>query len=370
MNAAMHTLAVVIPTVFASISSTLQAITLRDPVWLIALFEIPVVLWMRQRRRTPVLVVPFAADWHRPSYLARSRWPTVCAVAGLALLIVALARPQRIDDRQQVKSQGYDLMLAIDLSSSMLSEDYVRDGHAINRIQAIKPVIQAFINDRPNDRIGVVAFAGHAYTLAPLTFDHQWLGKQIGRLNVGLIEDGTAIGDALGVCLSRLDQAKREVGGRRLGAFIVLLTDGGNNRGTLTPDQALAIAKARHIPIYTIGAGRQGYVPVPVGRRPDGTYIYQQMLSEVDEGLLRKLAGESGGQFYRAEDTHAIQSAFDSIDRAKKLEFQAQSQVIATELFPWFAVPGVLLMIAAAFGSRRRLPAHKPAPAARVSIPS
>lgn len=358
MNAALHSLAA-FPPMLASLPGWLGKLTLHDPIWLVALIEIPVVLWMRQRRRTPVLVVPFAADWHRPSFTSRSHWPTVCAVTGLALLIVALARPQRIDDRQQVKAQGYDLMLAIDLSSSMLSQDYVRDGHAINRIQAIKPVIQAFIDDRPNDRIGVVAFSGHAYTLSPLTFDHHWLRKQVQRLNVGLIEDGTAIGDALGVCLTRLDQAKREIGGRRLGAFIILLTDGGNNRGALTPDQALDIAKARHIPIYTIGAGRQGYVPVPVGRRPDGSYIYQQMLSDVDYALLRKLASESGGEFYRADSTGTIKSAFASIDKAKKLEFQARSHVLATELFPWFAAPGAVLMLAAAFGSRRRLPLHR-----------
>ena len=130
---------------------------LKDPLWLLALLALPLVMWLRGRRSVPVLLVPFAAAWHRPSLASLSRWPVGLAIAGLALVVVALARPQRVEDKREVHSQGYDIVLAIDLSTSMLSEDFERDGERINRLQAIKPVIQAFIEQRPADRIGIVA---------------------------------------------------------------------------------------------------------------------------------------------------------------------------------------------------------------------
>jgi Mg-chelatase subunit ChlD len=232
-----------------------------DPLWLLALGALPLAVWLRGRARVPVLLVPFAAAWHRSS-IAASQWTAGCAVAGLVLVIGALARPQRIEDKREVRSQGYDIMLAVDLSGSMLSEDYEKDGERINRLQAIKPVIQAFIEQRTSDRIGVVLFSSKAYTLAPLTTDHAWLSKQLERVKIGLIEDGTAIGDALGVALTRLDQSG-DSNGKRKGAFIVLLTDGANNMGAITPMQSAQLAKARGIPIYTIGAGKDGSCPTP-----------------------------------------------------------------------------------------------------------
>src|SRR5476651_741954 len=221
---------------------------LADPLWFLALAVVPVVVWVRGRARVPVLLVPFAAAWQRSSLAGASNWIAGCAVAGLVLVIGALARPQTVEDKREVRSQGYDIMLAFDLSGSMLSEDYEKDGERINRLQAIKPVIQAFIERRPSDRIGVVLFSSRAYTLSPLTTDHAWLARQLERVKIGLIKDGTAIGDALGVALARLDQAEKETDGLRKGAFIVLLTDGGNNMGSLTPMQSAQVAKARGIP--------------------------------------------------------------------------------------------------------------------------
>src|SRR3954470_20862343 len=221
----------------------------KDPQWFLALFALPIVVWLRGRRRIPVLLVPFASAWYRPSLATPSRWPVVLAFFGLALLVAALARPQRVEDKREVRSEGYDIMLAIDLSTSMRAEDFERDGERINRLQAIKPVIQAFIERRPTDRIGIVLFSGRAYTMAPLTFDHDWLSRQLSRVKIGMIEDGTAIGDGLGVALTRLEQAKRDRAGKRIGAFIVLLTDGANNRGSLQPAQAAEVAKARSIPV-------------------------------------------------------------------------------------------------------------------------
>lgn len=330
----------------------MKSLVFHDPLWLLALLALPLLLWLRQRRTVSVLLVPFAAAWHRPSLASLSRWPVILATAGLALLIVALARPQRVEDKREVHSQGYDIVLAIDLSSSMLSEDYERGGERINRLQAIKPVIQAFIDQRPTDRIGIVLFSGRAYTMAPLTFDHDWLSRQLERIKIGLIEDGTAIGDGLGIALTRLEQAKRETAGHRQGAFIVLLTDGVNNRGAMTPQQAAELAKTRGIPIYTIGAGKDGIVPFPVFDDKGHKLGYRRVMSDLDESALREIADTTNGHFFRAFDVDTAESAFKSIDKAQKIEFQAKSYLITTELFVWLAAPGLLLVLLGALATR------------------
>lgn len=322
--------------------------TLHDPYWLLLLLLLPLGFWLRSLRSVQVLLVPFAAAWHRPSLVAPARWPVALGTIGLTLLVAALARPQKIEDKIREHNRGYDLMLCIDLSGSMLSEDYQKDGERLNRLQAITPVVDAFIQKRPNDRIGIVVFAGRAYTLSPLTFDHAWLGTQVKRLNIGLIEDGTAIGDGLGIALTRLEQAAHENAGRRLGAFVVLLTDGVNNRGTLSPEQATEIASARGIPVYTIGAGTNGFAPFPIFR--DGVKIgYQRIQTDLDEGALRTISNKTNGRFFRAADMQTIQSAFDTIDKSQKIEFEAKTYLITTELFAWIAAPGLALLLLAAW---------------------
>jgi Ca-activated chloride channel family protein len=328
-------------------------LVLQSPFWLIALLLIPLVVWLRGRRSVPVLLVPYAASWHRPSLASTSRWPAGLALLGTALLIGALARPQRVEDKREIRTEGYDIMLAIDLSTSMLAEDYEKGDVRLNRLQAIKPVVQAFITQRPSDRIGIVVFSGRAYTLAPLTFDHDWLARQVERLKTGLIEDGTAIGDGLGLALTRLEQATREQAGRRQGAFAVLLTDGANNRGNLTPLQSAAVAKSRGIPVYTIGAGRDGLVPYPVFDQAGNTIGYRRVASDLDQSTLIEIANLTGGQSYRADDSKAIESAFKAIDRAQKIEFQAKSYLLTTELFAWLAVPGLACLFLAALLSGR-----------------
>lgn len=335
----------------------MNRLVLADPWWLLALLLIPATIALRRRRRLPVLLVPFAAAWHRPSLVHASRWPVGLAGAGLVLLTVALARPQQVEDRRDVRSQGYDLMLSIDLSGSMLAEDFEQGNQPINRLQAIKPVIQAFINERRTDRIGIVVFAGRAYTLAPLTFDHRWLAQQMERLEIGMIEDGTAIGDGLGVALTRLEQAGREEGSQRQGAFVILLTDGANNRGSLAPAQAAEIAKSRGIPVYTIGAGREGLVRFPVTEPETGRVLgYRRVLSDLDEPALRDIAATTGGRYFRADDNRTIEGAFEAIDQARKIEFQARSYLLTDELFVWFAAPGAaaLLLSGLMLASRKR----------------
>jgi Ca-activated chloride channel homolog len=326
---------------------------LESPWWLLALGALPLLLWMRGRASVPVLLVPFSAAWQRASLASASRWAPFLATAGMILVILALARPQRLDDKREVHAQGYDIMLAIDLSGSMLSEDYEKDGERINRLDAIKPVIQAFIERRPSDRIGVVLFSGKAYTLAPLTTDHDWLARQLDRVRIGLIQDGTAIGDALGVAVARLDQSAKTADGHRKGAFIVLLTDGANNMGTLMPDQAAQLARARGIPIYTIGAGKDGLVPYPIFE--NGKKVgYTTIAADLDEEALRSIAEATGGHFFRAAETGTVESAFKAIDASQKIEFEAKSYLLTTELFAWLAAPGLALFLAGAWTARTR----------------
>jgi len=322
--------------------------SMHDPWWLAALAVIPLVTWLRGRRGVPALVVPFAAAWYRPALAAYSRLPVGIGVAGLALVVLALARPQRVDDRRQAHQQGYDLMLVIDLSGSMLAEDNHRPGEGPNRLQVVKPVIQAFIENRPNDRIGIVVFATQAYTLSPLTFDHAWLARQLERVEIGVIDaNHTAIGDGLGVALTRLEQAGREQGAHRKGAFVVLLTDGSNNAGVLTPDQAAEIARTRGIPVYTIGAGKDGYSFAPVRDERGRTVTYTQIMADLDENALTNISEKTGGSFFRARDAGTIESAFKSIDEAQKIEFDARAYMLTRELFSWSAVPGFLCVLIA-----------------------
>lgn len=316
--------------------------TLADPLWLLALLLIPVGIWWRSRRSRPVLVIPRVARWAGAPAVALGRLPSILAGIGLGLLIVALARPQQLEEKKQVRQKGYDIMLAIDLSPSMLAEDYEGPNGRINRVQAIQPIIEAFISRRPTDRIGVVIYGGRAYTLSPLTFDHEWLARQIRRLKVGLVEDATAVGDGLGLAVSRLEQAEKEKDGQRKGAFIILMTDGSNNSGVLAPMQAAELARAKGIPVYTIGAGQPGVVPMPVIDNAGRKLGYRQAISDLDEETLQRISELTGGKFFRAMDVGTAEEAFAAIDKKQRIEFNAKAQFRAHEWFMVFAGPGTL----------------------------
>ena len=326
---------------------------LADPQWLWALLLLPAVHALRSRRGQRALVVPFAAQWAGRERIERARWAEALVWLGVVLSIVGLARPQRVEERRQILQRGYDIVLAIDLSASMLAEDYEEHGVRMNRLQAIKPIIEAFTERRTGDRIGVVVFAGRAYTLAPLSFDHPWLRRQIARLKVGLVEDGTAVGDALALAVSRLGQAGREAGGRRLGGFVILLTDGANNSGSVEPLEAAAIAEAKGIPVYTIGAGREGLVPMPVTDEAGRIVAYRQVRSSLDERTLRAIAEGTDGRYFRARDAGTVEEAFAAIDAERPIEFDAKAHLLAEERFAWFVAPGLAFFALGLLGARR-----------------
>ena len=261
--------------------------SLRDPWWLLALAALALVLIARRWRRAPVFVVPYAAEWQPVAPRPPANWPVLAGTLGILLLIVALARPQWVEHRAPERKPGYDIVLALDLSTSMYAEDFTAEGHVLSRLQTLKPIIEAFINRRPDDRIALVAFAGKAYTFAPLTLDHDWLRKQTARLAVGAVEDGTAIGDALGVALTRVEQGARNKEAKRAGSFVVLLTDGGSNRGALDPRQMAELAAERGVVVHTIAAGVDGVDGVEVLMRPPSRAVVQKTLAGVSSTCTR-----------------------------------------------------------------------------------
>ncbi|MEM6885641.1 MAG: VWA domain-containing protein [Verrucomicrobiota bacterium] len=313
---------------------------LADPIYLGLVLVVLFVVILRRFRGGQAVVVPFVIQWVKPVMIRRTGWPLFFLLCGMISLILAMARPQKVEDSQQRKIEGYDIILAIDLSGSMQRMDYQMGTQQVTRLQAVKPVIEAFINRRKNDRIGIVVYGEVAYTLAPLTFDHQWLRRQTGRLYAGVAGDKTAIGDGLGVSLTRLQQAERIDEGKRLGAFVVLLTDGRSNSGALHPFKAAEIAKSLDIPVYTIGAGGD--------KRIFGFGI--SMGNGLDEQTLQKISSVTGGQYFRAADSSTIEDAFRAIDQAEKIEFEATSYVLTEDYFKHFLLAGLLLTGFSGFG--------------------
>ncbi len=258
-------------------------------------------------------------------------------LVALAFLIVALARPQKIDSSDQVQESGIDMMLAIDLSPSMEALDYHKDGQDLSRVEVVRETVGNFIRDRPNDRIGMVVFAGSAYLMSPLTLDHDWLLQNVDRLQVGLAGDATAIGSAIAACANRL----RDQPGKS--KIIVLLTDGANNAGRITPLAAAQAAHALGIKIYTIGAGSNDVAKFPTtdmfGRR-----VYTTIPVDIDEDALRKIAEIGGGKFFRAADFETLKNVYAEINRLEKVKVAVKHYENVREYFAWAVYPGLLFL--------------------------
>jgi Ca-activated chloride channel family protein len=330
-------------------------VTFAHPWLLLLLLVLPLIAWLRGKRGgAPSIVFSSIAELRSIGHLRRSKAGAVLTSLLLlaeALLIVALARPQRGKELQQVQASGIDIILAIDVSRSMLAEDFTIGNERANRLEAVKQVTERFINARPNDRIGIVAFAGRPYLVSPLTLDHDWLLKNLERLNVGLVEDGTAIGSAIVSSANRLKEREAK------SKIIVLLTDGDNNSGKVNPTTAAEAAHALGLKIYTIGAGTRGYAPVPVPMF--GQIVYRNVKVEVDEETLKKIAAIANGQFYRATDSKSLQQIFDQIDRLEKSVIETRQYTQYRDLFAWLLAPAFGLLLLHLVGAQtffRRLP--------------
>ncbi len=269
---------------------------------------------------------------HVGGILLKLRW------LALALLIAGLARPQVGEGELSVKASGIDIVVALDLSSSMMSEDFQLGGQQVNRLIVAKDVLRKFIEKRSNDRIGLVAFAGRAYIVAPPTLDHEFLLQNLDRLDIGVIEDRTAIGSALTTSLNRLRDLKSK------SKIVILMTDGQNNAGKVPPLTAAEAAQALNVKVYTIGVGTRGQAPIPVGMVL-GRKRYQMVDVDIDEDTLKKIAERTGGAYFRADSTATLAQIYDRIDRLEKTEAEIKKFQQYQELFPWLVIPGMALLL-------------------------
>jgi len=311
------------------------------PWWLLALLIIPVVAWMQGGRGpSPAIRFSFIAPlrgFARPRRAGIGGFRSFIICAALTCFVVALARPRLGKTQDTIESSGVDIILELDVSGSMLSEDFKLGNDRASRIEVVKDVTKRFIEGRPNDRIGIIAFAGRPYMVSPLTLDHDWLLKNLERLRIGLVEDGTSIGSALASAANRLKdkQSKSKI--------IVLLTDGDENITTIPPATAAEAARTLGIKIYTIAAGTNGTAPYPAGRDFFGNKVYRTIQVSVDEGQLRKVAEIGGGKFFVAMDTNSLNKIFSEIDKLEKTEMKLKRNTDWRDLFQWFIGAGVAL---------------------------
>jgi Ca-activated chloride channel family protein len=306
--------------------TSLAGLTFDAPWVLLALALLPA-WWVWRRRRRPAAIVFSRADVLSRGPRAGQRWArALFALRNLVLaaLIVALARPRTGAAAENITSEGINIVLAIDLSSSMLSEDFQPQ----NRLEVAKEKVKQFILGRRSDRIGLVAFAGEALTQVPLTVDYPVLLAAVDNLEAGQLEDGTAIGTAIATAANRL----RDAPGKS--RVMILLTDGENNRGAIDPRTAAQAAAAIGVKIYTIGVGSQGMAPVPVGRGLMGLRFEYRPV-EIDEALLRDVAKSTGGRYFRAVDAEALQSIYEQINQLEREPVHTRTYVRFTERFRW-----------------------------------
>ncbi len=260
--------------------------------------------------------------------------PFVLRCGAVALLVVALARPRTVEYDSRTNAEGIDIVLAIDVSGSMLARDFRPD-----RITAAKEVAASFVADRIGDRIGLVVFAGEAYTQSPLTTDKGTLQTLLGRVRSGLVEDGTAIGNGLATAINRLREsdAKSKV--------VILLTDGENNAGQIAPLTAAGIAEAQGIRVYTIGVGTQGKAPYPFVDM-FGQVSYRMAEVKIDEKTLREMAEATGGRYFRATDKAKLEAIYEEIDRLEKIEVEISEFTLYHEEFVRWVLAALVLLAA------------------------
>ena len=313
-------------------------------------FEYPKLLWLlvvpallvlhyiylELAQRHPHLRVSTSIPWLvKKTTLASSirHIPFVLRVLALSLIVVAIARPRSSEVIEKIDAEGIDIVLAMDVSTSMLARDFTPD-----RISASKDIAIEFIAQRPTDRMGIVVFAGESYTQCPLTTDRSALINMMKEVETGLIDDGTAIGNGLATAIARMkdSDAKSRV--------VILLTDGVNNSGEVSPQMAVEIAKTYGIRVYTIGVGREGMAPYPV-MTPWGVEV-RNLEVEIDEDLLKQIADETGGRYFRANDNTKLAEIYDEINQMEKARTTVDSFPIYKELFGKYALLALLLILA------------------------
>jgi Ca-activated chloride channel family protein len=308
----------------------MSGLVFAHPYLLYLLLAIPLlVAWYIFRQRDPDASIQlstlkgFSGVTPSPRVYLR-HLPFALRMGAIAFIIVVLARPQSLNTWKNVETEGIDIVLALDISTSMLARDFKPD-----RIEAAKNIGIQFVSGRKTDRIGLVVFAGESFTLCPLTTDHVSVVNLFKDVQTGLIEDGTAIGSGLATAVSRLKDSDA------LSRVIILLTDGVNNKGEIAPITAAEIAKTYGVRVYTVGVGTQGEAPYPV-QTPFGVR-YQNMKVEIDEALLKQIAEMTGGKYFRAEDNKALSTVYDEIDKMERIKIEVTEHSKKQEEYRRFA---------------------------------
>lgn len=310
-------------------------IVFRHPLVLLLLLAVPALVWLRyaRRRQAPLAFSDGAALLGLPvSPWLALRWaPPALFAVGLVFLIAAAARPQRGMSESRVETEGVDVVLVVDTSTSMRADDFSTATKRMDRLDAAKAVLAQFIQARPDDRLGIVAFAAMPYTIAPLTTDHAWLMLQMDRLQTGMLEDATAIGDAIASGVNRLRDSKAK------SKIVILLTDGIHNAGRLTPPDAAQAAAALGIKVYTVGAGSDQ-------PRASGIFGFVQGGNEIDEATLKKIAEITKAKYFRATDLKSLEETYQAIDEMEKTKIELDQYTRYEEKFAPFLVLGLLCL--------------------------
>ena len=319
--------------------------TFGQPYFLLLLLLLPVMFWLKGKQGQPPAFVYSSVQLVRGilnvsrtrsgAFLAALRWLT------LAVLITALAQPRLTQSETKVTASGVDIAVALDMSGSMASEDFEVGRERLNRLAMAKKVLKTFIEKRPSDRIGIVAFATQAYIASPLTLDHEFLLQNLERLQLGTIDDSrTAIGSAFSTAINRLRELKSK------SKIVILMTDGQNNAGKVAPLTVAEAAQKLGVKVYTIGVGTRGEAPMPRGRNPfTGQVMYQMMPVDIDEDTLQKIADMTGGKYYRADNAQRFQAIYAEIDKLEKTEAEMKKFAHHDELFAWLITPGLGLLL-------------------------
>ncbi len=310
-------------------------ITFGQPWFLLLLIVIPVLIWWyatkNNKHHGAIIISSISAKGLSSWKTGLRHLPFVLRLLAIIFIIAAIARPQTMFDEQNAEGEGVDIVLCIDVSGSMTAQDLTP-----NRLEAAKNVAIDFVNKRLTDRIAIVIFSGESFTQCPLTTDHAVLISAIENIRNGLLEDGTAIGSGLGTSVDRLRTSKSK------SKVVILLTDGENNGGLIDPQTAKEIAKAFQVKVYTIGVGTDGYAPQPVNT-PMGIVMQQGKVS-IDEKLLKQIANETGGKYFRAKDNQGLTGIYDEINNLEKSKVEISSRTRYTEKFFPFVIAALALL--------------------------
>lgn len=308
-------------------------------------------LWLRKQERfAKMRFATLAGFEERPSIRARlNKWlPNTLRLLTFLMLVIALARPQMIYKEEEIDAEGIDIIISMDLSSSMLSKDFEPD-----RLMASQALAAEFVDGRAYDRIGITAFAAESFTKCPLTTDHRVVKQFLSELECGKLNDGTAIGMGLANSVKALSESKAK------SKVIILLTDGENNAGYIQPLTAVEMAKAYNIKVYTIGVGSMAEAMTPTGRRSDGSYVFGYRSVRIDETLMDDIAKKTGGKYFRATDANSLKKVYNEIDQLEKTKMEVaivKRQSDEFFIFVFFAIGFLSLEILLKYTVLRTIP--------------